>query len=196
MLLVDDLISLDDFLQVIYIKLCVKYLAVLILNRLECILELCMRNTHYNVSEHLDETSVAVPCESLVSCLLDKCIKGIWIKTKVKDSIHHAWHGLGCTGTDRNKKRILLITKLCSHKVLKSYKVLDDFVPHSIWVGTLMLIKEITSFCCDCKSRRNRKTDTCHVCKIGTLSAKKILHVASAFGLSVAEEVNILFVCH
>ena len=119
--LVDDLISLDDFLQVIYIKFCVKCLAVLILNRLECILELCMWNTHYNVSEHLDETSVAVPGESLVSCLLDKCIKGIWIKTKVKDSIHHAWHGLGCTGTDRNKKRILLVTKLCSHKVLKSY---------------------------------------------------------------------------
>ena len=42
--------------------------------------------------ELIDETSVAVPCPTWVSGFFCHCINNFFIKTKVKDCIHHTWH--------------------------------------------------------------------------------------------------------
>ena len=143
-----------------------------------------MRNTHDNIAEHLDESSVAVPCETLITGFLDKSLKGIRIETEVENRVHHARHGLCGTRADRNEKRILLVSELRAHELLKLSEVFKHFLSQAFGIGSLMGIKIGTGFSRDRESWRNRKSNACHVSEIGTLASQKILHVSSSFSLA------------
>src|SRR5688572_10857663 len=54
-----------------------------------------------------------------------------------------------------------------------------------------MVVEVGTDLGCDRKSRRNGKTNSGHLRKIGTFSAEQSFHGAIAIGLFVAKEVNV-----
>lgn len=151
-----------------------------------------MGNTHDDVAEHLDEAAVAVPGEPLVAGLLDERLEGIGVETEVEHGVHHARHGLRRTGAHGNKKRILLVAKLCTHELLEPGEVLEDLLPETFGIGALVGVEIGAGLRGDREAGRNGKPDARHVGKVGTLSTKQMLHVGTALGLTCTEEIDIL----
>ena len=106
--------------KVICVQLCIKLNALLGLLSSNCILKELSRNAHNNAREHLNKTTVRVPSKALITSLLNKALNGLIVKTKVKNSVHHARHGEWSTGTNGDKQWIFCIAELLAHALLKS----------------------------------------------------------------------------
>src|SRR6185437_6564908 len=59
-----------------------------------------------------------------------------------------------------------------------------------------MLIKIGANFGGDGETSRYGQADVGHFGEVGTFAAEKVFHIRSAVGLAVAEEINVLALCH
>ena len=49
-------------------------------------------NTHDHITIHLNESTVAIPGETLIATRLGQSLHGLIVQTKVQDGIHHTRH--------------------------------------------------------------------------------------------------------
>ena len=56
-------------------------------------IEFSLCDFHYNVTKHLDESSVAVICETRIFCQCSQSFYRLIVQTQVQDGVHHTRHG-------------------------------------------------------------------------------------------------------
>ena len=178
--LVLSLELLSQLVKILSGQLYVKLNASLLLHLVDELLEILLAHLHYDVRIHLDESSVAVPCPTGIAGLLGDNLHHVLVETQVQDGIHHTRHGSPCTGTNRNEKRVLLVTELLAGDLFHLYDVLVDLTHDLIVDLTAVLIVLCAGLCCDGKALRYRKTDVGHLCQVCTLSSEKLTHVCVA----------------
>src|SRR5699024_5049189 len=165
--------------------------ALLFFHLIDELFEIFLSHFHNNVGVHLDESSVAVPSPARVARSLCQSLNNFFVQTKVEDCVHHTRHGRSRTRTNRNEKRICLVSKFLS---CDSFQFLDGFhdLSHDLIVDlSAILVVLCTSLCCDCESLRYREPKTCHLREVGTFSTKKVSHCSVTF----REHIN-PFCCH
>ena len=140
-----------------------------------------LTNFHNYIRVHLDKSSVAVPSPTRIAGLFSNCFNNCFVQTKVQDSIHHTRHGSTSTGTNGNKQRILAVTELFAGDLFHLYDVLIDLTLNLVVDLSAILVVLSTSFSCNGKALRYRKTKAGHLGKVSTFSTKELTHVGITF---------------
>ena len=143
--------------------------------------EVFFTNFHYYVRIHLDESSVAIASPSFITCFFGNYFNYFFVQTKVQNSIHHTRHRSSCTGTYRYQKRILKITESFAGYFFHLNDGFHNLLHNFVVDFSSIFIVLCTSFCCDCETLRNRKSQIGHLCKVGTFTAQKITHSCITF---------------
>lgn len=152
-------------------------------------------NIQDNVTEHVDQATVAIKGKPPVSGLPGQAFNRPVIKAQVEDGIHHSGHAELGSRPDRNQKGVGRVAELQpggffqplqgSHHLL--LHVLRDLVP--------CLEEQVADLGGNGKAGRNRKADAGHLGQVGTLAAENVLHILVAFSHAGSEEINVFF-CH
>ena len=85
----------------------------------QSVLEQIRIDAENDVGEHLDEAAVGVPCESWIAGLLGEAQDGSVVQSQVQDGVHHAGHRERRAGTNRDQKRIGIVTEALTHAPLE-----------------------------------------------------------------------------
>ena len=175
------LVSFNDDFQILCLQINVILSAHFLLAAVKDLIEFGLRDFHYDVTEHLNETSVAVVSKTLVAGLGSQALYGIVIQSQVQNRVHHSRHGNRCAGTNGNQKRILDISELLTHYLFQFIQVFIHF-PNDFIVQHAALVQIILAgIGRNSKSERYRQADFCHLCQIGTFTSQKVSHVLGAF---------------
>ena len=92
----DVFVLLDEFEEVLFFEVGIEVDVVLSFEVVERGFELVVRNLEDDVSEHVDESSVGIECESAVVAFLSESFERAVVEPEVEDGIHHAGHGDSC----------------------------------------------------------------------------------------------------
>ena len=175
------LVSLNDDLQILCLQIHIVFCAHFLLAAVKNLIEFGLRNFHYDVTEHLNETSVTVVSKTFVSGLGSQALYGIVIQSQVQNRIHHSRHGNRCAGTNGNQKRVLDVSELLSHYLFQFIQVFVHF-PNDFLVQHAALVQIILAgIGRNSKSERYRQTDFRHLCQVGTFTSQKVSHILGAF---------------
>ena len=159
--------------------------ALLLLEFVQNRLEFVLRDFHNHVREHGDETAIRVIREMRVVGQVRQTHNRHVRQAQIQNGIHHAGHGGTSAGADRNKERILVVAELLAGHLFglrqSSINLLDDIVTNHLAVGII----PGAGFGGDGEALRHRQTYVGHLCKVCTLAAKQLAHVAVAFGEQV-----------
>ena len=82
-----------QLMKVVRIQLDVLRYSLSGLHLVDQLLKVLLADLHDDIREHLDESSVAVPCPSGIPALLRKNAYNILVQSQVQDRVHHARHG-------------------------------------------------------------------------------------------------------
>ncbi len=186
LLRIDLFIFCNNILKIFCLELCVIDIAVCLLLGFENAVEESLAHAHNDVREHLDESSVGIIGKSGIAGLCREALYRNIVETEVEDSVHHAGHGCSRTGTDRDEKRILSVSKLLPLNSLEPLQRLED-LRLCVLIDCLAVIVIICAgLGRDCETVRDRKTDIGHFRQVRTFSAKEITHV----GVSFVKQIN------
>ena len=178
-------------LQIIGIQLDILGDAFFRLHLIDELFEILLADFHDNVREHLDESAIAVPCPARIAALFGENVDNIFVQAEVQDGIHHTRHRCACTGTDRNKKRILTVTELLAGDLFHLVDTAADLLHDLVIDAASVFIILGACFRCDRETLRDRKSESCHLGKACAFSAKQVSHAR----IALCEHVNILC-CH
>ena len=151
---------------------------------------------HDDVGEHLDETAVAVPRPARVLRLLGKRLDDRLVEAEVEDRIHHARHRGARTRTDRDEERILEVAELLAGRLLELHDVFEDLLLDVVADLPAVVVIARARFGRNGEALRNGEPETGHFSEVRALAAEEFAHVGVAFGLPVAEEINVLLFFH
>ncbi len=187
----DLLEGCDEVLEIVCVELGVELDTLFGLLGVDGILEELAIHAHDDVREHLDETTIGVPCEARVLGLLDEALDGVIVETEVQDRVHHARHRERCTGTDGDKQRILLVAELLAHALLEILAVDIDLVENAIRPHVASTRVGDAGLAGNRESWRDRKTDVCHLCKVCTLAARNPLRFVNGLACDLGHIVAV-----
>ena len=176
----------NEFCEIICIKVGVLLYALCLLGGGDGLLELVTINAHDDVAEHLDETTIAIPCEARISGLLDKTVDGTVVQTKVENGVHHAGHRHRSTRAYGNKQRIVIVADAFPHALFEIDSIFCDLIQSTLWPGVVSVCIFHARLASDRESRRDRQADVRHLGEVCTFAADHELHVLVAFGNVVA----------
>ena len=159
------------------------------LHLIDKLLKVLFADLHNNIGEHLDKSSVAVPCPSGVIGLLGNNIDNILVKTEVKNGVHHSRHGCTGAGTNADQQRVFLVAEFFAGDLFQLVNVLHDLRLDLGVDLTPVLIILRAGLGAYGKALRNRQTKAGHLSKVGTFAAQQISHA----GITLAEQINVLF---
>ena len=145
----------------------------------------------HHVAVHLDKTAVAVERETAVGGGFRKRFDGLVVQAEIEDGVHHAGHGDGRAGTDRDKKRIASCAECFSGLFLKRFHRRNNVVPYSIEKCRILAVFEACVRRQN-KARRNREPVRHHLGEVGPFAPEERLHVRVAF----FETVDVLLFRH
>ena len=131
---------------------------------------------HNNVGIHLNKSSVAVVSPSGIVRLFRHNFGNGFVKTEVKNGIHHTGHRRSCTASYRYEERIFGIAEFHSRDFFHFYDVLHNFSLDFIIDFLSVLVILCAGFRSNGKSLRNRHSESCHLCEVGTFAAQEISH--------------------
>ena len=185
LLVVKHLVLLYKILQILCVQIYIVLNSLLSFLLVDELLKEALRNFHNYIREHLDESSVAVPCPARISGLFGHCLNNLLIQTQVQDGVHHTRHRCASSGTNGYKQRILDIAELLAGDLFHLAHVLSDLSKDLVIDLTAVLIVLGTSFCSNGKSLRNRKSQICHLSKVSAFTTEQLTHVFIAFAEQV-----------
>jgi len=160
----------DEVLEVIRIKVGIELYALLGLLGVDDVLEELAGDTHDDVREHLDETTIGIVGKAGVAGLLDESLNGVVVETEVKDGVHHSWHGEGRTRANGDEQWVVLVAELLAHALLEILAVLVDLVEDAIRPDVAGAGVGDAGLATDRESWRNGKADVGHLRQVGTLA--------------------------
>ena len=175
-LLVDDgLKDIDQALEVLGGELGIALDAAFLLHVLQSVREETTFDIQNGLAEHLDQSTVGVPCETLVATDSSKTVDGFVVEADVEDGFHHAGHGELCARTNRDKQRILGIAQLATHFFFDLAKC-DGHFSIKTFRGFAVVQVDAARFGGNCESGRNRQAELCHLCQVRTLTSEQVFH--------------------
>ena len=186
----DLLVSLDDFAKRLLVEIGVELLAARLLDRVQLVLEGLLRDLEHDVAEHLDEAAVAVVREAAVARARLQAFDGLVVQPEVEDRVHHPGHGKLRAGADGNEQGVLRRPKHGTCGLLELLHVLGDLFVDGGGDLPVLFVVDVADFGRDGEARWHRQSRVGHLGEAGAFAAEKILHVAVAVGLAVAEEVH------
>ena len=154
-------------------------------------LEALVRNTHHDVSEHVDQSSVGIPCEAGIVSRGRESDHGDVVQTEVEDGVHHPGHRDRGAGTDRHEKRVLGAAEFLALFLLEKRDVALDFI-HQPGRKTARPREVRAGHGGDGESGGHGKADRSHVREIGALASEEHLLLGGAIGLAGSEVVTAL----
>ena len=180
----------DDVLQRVGLKLVVELDLLALLDAVEDVLKLLLRNVEHHVAEHLDQAAIGVIGEARIVAALGQCFDGLVVQAEVENRVHHAGHRELRAGAHGNEQRIFAGAQLLPLQLfepLERGEHLDvdlraDLAAHVFAAG----------FGLDRESRRHGQSGIGHLGQACAFAAEDVLHPAVAIRLAVAEEVHIL----
>jgi len=86
-----------------------------------------MLDTHDNITEHLNKTPIGIPGKTIITALVDQGLDHSGINAQVQNCIHHTRHGYRCSGTDRNKQRVLGVPEFRVHGLFQLGQIFINF---------------------------------------------------------------------
>ena len=183
----EDLLELSNkFLKILSGKVSISLNTARTLHQVNRVLEQIAIKTHNNVGEHLDKTTIRVPCKTGVLGLLDQAIDGLIVKAEVQYGVHHARHGHRSAGANRNEQRIFCVADFLANALFKVEAVFLDGVQNAFGPGIVGVCILHASLAGNRESRRYRQPDVSHLSKVSALAAKDGLHIGIALGDVVA----------
>ena len=130
-------------------------------------------HTENDVAIHLDEAAVAVPCETLILSRGSERKNRLVIEAEVQDGVHHARHGVTCTGAHGNEKRHAFgITEFGVHDFFHGGDTGFHLLLEFDRVALLVRVEVSADFRADRESGRNRETDAAHLRKVCSFAAE------------------------
>ncbi len=120
-------------------------------------LKFCLFQTHDDIAEHHDKTSVGIIGKTLIARLLFNNLDNLIIHAKVQDGIHHARHGSTGTGTDRYKQRIDRIAKFHTGFFFQPLCIFINLCLYIIRNLFTVIIVLDACLSCNCVAFRHRK---------------------------------------
>ena len=175
-LLVDDgLEDIDQALEVFGGELSIALNAAFLLHVVQSVGEEIAFDIQNGLAEHLDQSTVGVPCETLVATDSSKTVDGFVVQTDVEDGFHHAGHGELCARADRDKQRILGIAQLATHFFFDLAKC-DGHFSIETFGGLAVVQVDAARFGGNCESGRNRQAELRHLCQVRTLTSEQVFH--------------------
>ncbi len=111
-LAVERLEAADKLLHVLGGQLDILLDALLLLDLVDDLLKLRLRQLHDDVGEHLDEAAVGVVSETRVVGKFGKALDNGVVKAQIEDGVHHAGHGSARARTHGDEQRVGRIGKL------------------------------------------------------------------------------------
>ncbi len=163
--------------------------AVRALELFQHVLEMVMRNAHHDRAVHLDETAIAVPCETRITGGAGKPFHRFVIQAQVQHGIHHTRHGHARAGTDRDQQRRIRIAKAQAHRLLDALQGGGDLRLQLGRVLPAVFIKGRTDFRCNGKARRYGQAVCSHLRQVGTLAAQKVAHIRASLVQAISKAV-------
>ncbi len=153
------------------IQLGVKPHAARVLDRLELGLERVLGDRQHDVTEHLDEATVAVEGEAAIRRTPLQPFHCPVIQTEVENGIHHAGHGELGARADGNEQRVVGRPERRTRSLLEPSNVSLHLEIDRCRDSTAKLVEEHAGGGRDRKPRRNRQPCVGHLGQPGPLAA-------------------------
>ena len=166
--------------------------ALLFLHRVDQFFKFGFIQTHDDIAEHLNKTTIGIISETLVVRLCFNDFNNRVVHTEIENGVHHTRHGSPRAGTYGYQKRILRIPQLLARRSLQPRDILVDlFLNFRCNLLTIVVVAN-ARFRRDGKSGRNRHAQVAHLGKVRSLAAKQLTHRSISF----RKLVDILFNSH
>ncbi len=89
-----------------------------------------------HLAEELDEAAVGVVAEARVAGVPDLALQGLAVEAEVEDGVHHARHGHGRAGADRDQQRVGGVAEALAGLGLQGLHVGVDLVHDPVGQGS------------------------------------------------------------
>ena len=93
--------------------------ATLALRAGDLVLEPFGRDAAHDVSEHLHEAAVGVPCEALVTGAPGQALHGAVVQPQVENGVEHSRHRIARAAAHRQQQRVVVVPQLLARQLLE-----------------------------------------------------------------------------
>ena len=173
----DLLVACDDFFQIFSSQIHIELGTLGSFLSIKYLIKFCLWNFLYNITEHLDETAVAVHGKSSVLCQSSQTLHTVVVQTQIQNGVHHARHGNHSTGTYGYQQRVFRASEGLAGYFLQLSNLFINGINQVLCNGLSFFVVPVARFGGDGKAERYRQTDSGHFRQVCTLSAEKTSHV-------------------
>ena len=184
------LVVLDDLGPILGREFGVEQVAAIFLGEFENLLEVVMVDPQHHVTEHLNETAVAVVGEAPVVGGLGQARDGIVVEAEIEHRVHHAGHGGAPARAHGDQQRVAGIPELGADQVLDRRQGAVDLGLEVVRVAPVIVEEIAADFRGDGEAGRYRQPERGHLRQVGALAAEQFLHIGPTVGGSAAEAVH------
>ena len=177
------------FFKVVCVEVDILLYALLRFHFVDEFFKVLFADFHNDVGVHLNETTIAVPCPTGVARFCGKDFNDFFVKTKVKNGVHHTGHRCASARTNGYEKGIFFIAEFFAGDVFEFFDVVHDFGLDIVIDSLAVFVVLRASFGRNGETLGNGKTDVGHFREVCALAAEKFTHVGVTFG----EKINVLF---
>ena len=190
MLLVNRLVTLHEFFEIVHRQLGVELDVLLGLELGDFVLELFVLDPHRGRAEHVDDAAVAVIRKTSIARLLRQPLNTGIGQAEVENRVHHAGHRERRAGANGNEQRVCRIAELLSRECFGLGECCVD-----LWNGPFrdflpLLVVSGADFRRDGETGRNRNADQTHLGEVRPLATEQAFHLAVAIRRTATEEVH------
>ena len=140
-------------------------------------------DSHDHIAIHLDKSAVAVPGKTCIATGCGKRFDGFIIETQVEDGVHHTGHGFASTRANRQKQRIVLVSKFFTQLLFHAANTLLHLSLKHLWIGSLVGVVVGANFRGNGETWRHGQPDAGHFSQIGSFATEKFFHLPVAICL-------------
>ena len=116
-----------ELFEVVRVEFGVLFDALLGFHLVDEFLEILLADFHDDIGVHLDETAVAVVCETAVVGLDRESFDDFVVESEVEDGVHHTGHRRTRAGTDGNEERVVQRTEFLADDFFELGNVFHNF---------------------------------------------------------------------
>ena len=188
----DDRLELgDEVLQGGGVEVGILLCAVLLFGRLEGVVEALAADLHHDPPEHLDESPVGIPPETLVAGQRDETLRRLLVEAEVEDRVHHAGHRELGARAHAHEQRVGGIAEALAGPPLDFLHGLEDVVPQP--VGQALAVGEVVvaGLGRDREPGRGGQSRDRHLGETGPFAAQEVAHLGVSLGAAVAPGVDV-----
>ena len=190
-LLHDLLVFGDDFLQRLGVEVGVELGLLLLLLAVEDFFKGVLGNVEHHAAEHLDQAAIGVIGEARIVAALGQAFDRLVVQAEVEDGVHHAGHGELRARAHADQQRIVGAAQLLPLQLFQAAQRLVHLAIDFVGDGAVAHVLA-AGFGLDGEAGRHGQAGVGHLGQAGAFAAQLVLHLAVAFGMAVAEEVNVL----